>query len=388
MRVEEPAVLTTQAGALAQARLTLFLTRGMSLNGWDRAGILDRELALYHALASHIGGITVLSYGGREERRFAERLGAITVLPNTWRLGANLYSVAAPWLHRRALRTATVFKTNQLNGAWTALIAKRLFHKPLIVRCGYLWSSFAEQERAPRWKQRLVQRIERAVLGAADRIIVATDDDRQTIAERYPQLAAAKLRVIPNYVDTQRFRVLPDVVQEAGLICAVGRLAPQKNLGALITALRGLPDARLLLVGEGSLRAELERHARAEGVRVEFAGRVPHERLPDLLNRAQLFVLPSHYEGHPKALLEAMACGLPVIGTDVHGIRELIRHRQTGWLCGTAPSELRSAVVEVLGQPGLRQRLGIEARAYVEAACSLPRVLEEELAVLSEVCGA
>ena len=106
-----------------------------------------------------------------------------------------------------------------------------------------------------------------------------------------------------------------------------------------------------------------------------------HE-LPDILNNADLYVHPSLYEGHPKALLEAMACGLPVVATDVPGTREVISHGETGFLCGTSASEIRQALVEVLDNQELRARMGANAAKFVQKNASLDHVLELEIGLL------
>jgi glycosyltransferase involved in cell wall biosynthesis len=80
-----------------------------------------------------------------------------------------------------------------------------------------------------------------------------------------------------------------------------------------------------------------------------------------------------------------MACGLPVIGTDVPGIRELIRHRETGYLCGTSPQEIRAAIQDVLDDMDLRTRMGCNAREFVVENFALEQVVEMELALLEEV---
>ena len=169
-----------------------------------------------------------------------------------------------------------------------------------------------------------------------------------------------------------------------GLVGCIGRFEHQKNLLALVEAMSGLPGARLLLVGDGSQRAEILNRAERFRVRMELVGVVPQLQLPALLRRMELFVLQSHYEGHPKALLEAMACGLPVIGTDVPGIRDVIIHGKTGYLCDPSVEGIRDALRTVLANAALRQRLGYEARVAVEARCALPRIVEQELSVLQE----
>ena len=377
-------VMRPTAASPLPGRLLVFFTRGMSLKMWQQAGLLERELALYRAMRPRLSGLAFLTYGGMEERLFDGRLDGIRLLPNRWRLRSNLYSVVAPLLHARAMRQATVFKTNQLNGAWSAAIAKRLFRKKLIVRCGYIWSDFYARLDHPAWKVRLARRLERWVVRQADRLIVATDADRRRLVSLH-RVDADKVAIIPNYIDTKRFRPMPEVEKAPGLICFIGRLEAQKNPLALLEAIKGMPNVRLAIVGEGSLRSMLERRAREWQLPVEWLGIVPHERLPELLNRAQLFILPSHFEGHPKALLEAMACGLPVIGARSPGVQELLVHRETGYLCGTSAAEIRAAVAAVLEDAVLARHMAEQARVSVETACSLDTVAQEELALLADL---
>ena len=97
-------------------------------------------------------------------------------------------------------------------------------------------------------------------------------------------------------------------------------------------------------MGNGALGDLLREEVNLRRLPVCLLGNVLHRLLPEILNSGALVILPSHYEGYPKTVLEAMACGLPVIGTDVRGIRELIRHGVTGWLCGTDSASIRAAI--------------------------------------------
>ena len=80
-----------------------------------------------------------------------------------------------------------------------------------------------------------------------------------------------------------------------------------------------------------------------------------------------------------------MSCGRPVIGTDVPGIRELIRHRETGFLCGTSPADIRAAIQAVLSDSDLRIRIGRQAREFVVEHFALERAVEMETALLDEL---
>src|SRR3546814_18364330 len=92
-----------------------------------------------------------------------------------------------------------------------------------------------------------------------------------------------------------------------------------------------------------------------------------------MINAGRIFVLPSSYEGHPKTLLEAMACGAAVIGTDVPGIREVIEDGRTGLLCAPTAAALRDAIERLLSDEPLRRRLGGHARPQLEMTARLER---------------
>jgi glycosyltransferase involved in cell wall biosynthesis len=151
--------------------------------------------------------------------------------------------------------------------------------------------------------------------------------------------------------------------------------------------MRDIRDAKLVVIGNGPLRDELTREAKESGIDVQFLGSLPNYELPSELNRSEIFVLPSSYEGHPKALLEAMACGLPVIGTDVPGIREVIDHGQTGYLCQPTPEDVKRAITQVLGDKELSRQMGERARQFVVENYSIEKVLEQELAVLNSLAA-
>jgi glycosyltransferase involved in cell wall biosynthesis len=361
----------------------LFFTYRVSLRMWVEQGIAERETEVYRRLLPRLGRVAFVTYGAGDAA-LEPTLGGIRVLPRPARLGMVAMSLLAPWLYRREMRAASVLKTNQASGAWTAVVAKWLFRKPLIVRCGYPWS-FNYSRQSPRWWRRgLVRLLERLAVRVADRVVVTSAAAGEYLVREH-RIDAARVRVVPNAIDVARFTPDPAAVRDKGRVIFVGRLAPEKNLRALVEAVARVPGARLRLVGEGPERAALEEAARRAGAAVEFTGTVTNDAVPGLLNTATLFALPSHYEGQPKALLEAMACGLPVVGADVPGIREVVRHGETGWLCASDAESLARALRALLDDGTLRERLGREARAAIEREHAVEAVVQRELAVIREV---
>lgn len=367
----------------AKLRLVLFFTRGISLRVWDQVGSFEREVALYRQLQAHGVQVTFVTYGNAEELQYADRIPGITILCNRWRLPGRIYQKILPFLYGAWFKACDVIKTNQTSGAEIALKVCRLWDKPLVARCGYMWSDFvARQQGKTSSELRRIQQIESEVFQAANKVIVTTPQMAAAIAKRVPQ-AALSTRVIPNYVDINRFCPLNEVERDIDLIF-VGRLSTQKNIGAFLEAIQSL-NIRTLVIGNGELSEIVQKYVTKMHGLLMWHRKVPNEELPTYLNRAHLFILPSLYEGHPKALIEAMACGLPVIGADSPGIREVIQHGKTGWLCGTDIDSIRQTIQELLTRSQLRTKLGENARIFAVEHFALERVAKMELELLNSL---
>jgi glycosyltransferase involved in cell wall biosynthesis len=204
---------------------------------------------------------------------------------------------------------------------------------------------------------------------------VAVSEKNAEIAVAREGVAPANLKVIPNGIRVDHF-ALPR--GSAGRrIGTVGRLVPEKNYPLLLRATAPIHDADLVFVGDGPLRAELQRQA---GNRVSFLGQ--RADVSELLAGFDVFVLPSNTEGMSIALLEAMAAGCPIVVTAVGGNVELIRHMQTGLV--VLPNDeaaLRTAIERLLADPALATQLGTAARAVAEKHHSVKAMTEryEEL---------
>ena len=181
-----------------------------------------------------------------------------------------------------------------------------------------------------------------------------------------------RLRLIRNAVDGERFA--PPLGERApgaaAVVGFVGRLSPEKHprlfvrMAARVHEQR--PDVRFVLVGDGPLRASLEHEAAELGVAdaMDFLGE--RRDVDAVLRSLDVLVLTSWHEGTPLAVLEAMATGVPVAATDVGGVPELVRHRETGLLFPAGDEGGGAAAVLALLEDGAwRRRLGAAARSLV-----------------------
>jgi glycosyltransferase involved in cell wall biosynthesis len=163
-----------------------------------------------------------------------------------------------------------------------------------------------------------------AALGALGlyRHIVFVGESTRRDADGLPRRFLDRSTVIPNTVtlasgDRTVGRARFDIPTDATVFLNVGSLSDQKNQRILVTAIADIPDAVLVIAGDGPLRADLECAARAVADRVHFLGRVPIDDMADVYAMADVFVFPSRYEGRPLALLEAVTAGLPILATRI-----------------------------------------------------------------------
>ena len=159
-----------------------------------------------------------------------------------------------------------------------------------------------------------------------------------------------------------------------GTIICVGRLSPEKGHAGLLSAFARLrdrfPDARLILVGDGPSRDEIEALAGSLGIAetVKFRGRLSEPETLEEIGKSDILVLPSLMEGLPIVLMEAMAMGVPVVASRLAGIPELITDKVEGLLFTPAKwDELADRLSDLLGDPDLGERLAGPARAKIEA---------------------
>jgi glycosyltransferase involved in cell wall biosynthesis len=363
----------------AKQNFALFFTRGLSLERWNRIGMFEREVALYRLTASTFNTVYFFTYGNKKDLSYTSLLPSnVVIVPKPTYISAVLYSFILPFIHAKKLRTVHLMKTNQMDGSWSAVIAKKLYGAKLIVRCGYEWLQFIEQSKRSWMKRTFAYCVERFAYRNAHKIVVTSGGARDFIVERFA-IAPSTISIIPNYVDTDLFTPI-QLPKKAKQIITIGRLEPQKNLSALLDAMIGI-DATLVVVGEGSQHAVLATFAKLHNLSVVFTGNLSQKDIVTQLNASELFILPSLYEGHPKTLLEAMAVGLPCIGSDIPGINDTIVDSVNGILCGVDSFSIRSTLEKLLGDDALRAKLAEEARKTALEIYSLHAVVKAELAL-------
>lgn len=233
-------------------------------------------------------------------------------------------------------------------------------------------------------------------------VVACSTAARDEIARRCGEAAGAKVRVIRHGVDLARYRP-PERERAAGplRILCVGRLVPKKGFDVLVEALsilkRGGIAAEARVLGEGEARSDWEAAGRAAGVAdlVRWEGATAPDRVLDAYRSwADVLAAPSRVtpegdrDGIPNVVGEAMACGLPVVGTPVGGIPELVADGETGIVVPPdSPQALADALAGLSADAALRARLGRAGRAKAESVFDARKNVLEWLALV-ESAGA
>lgn len=236
--------------------------------------------------------------------------------------------------------------------------------------------------------------VERA-LGPRSAAIVCVSQEERRQALRHGLAAPERLHVVHNGCEPCDPALEPDT--ELGRFASEGTLAatltvlrPQKAVHVFVEAapaiLERVPDARLAVIGDGELRGELEQLARRleVGPRLRFFGFEPPASRQ--LSALDIFVLPSSWEAFPISILEAMACGVPQVVTEVGGSGEAVSDGETGLVCPPEdPAALADRVVELLRDPARRARMATASRARHRERFMLDRMVDETAAVYGRV---
>lgn len=371
--------------------------------------------------------ITGLGQGGAEtqlvalSRHLASRgwrTEVVSLLPparhaaETRRFVAELQSLGIPvWSPGITSRTAPVRGLWALLTHWRArrpdMLCTFMFHANVVgrlvgrlARVPVVVSSVRNERFGPRWRERL----EAATAGLCDVTVVNSEAVAASLAAR-GVVRRDRCRVIPNAVDFARFpprapatraamREQLGLPHDAFVWLAVGRLYPHKDHAALLRAVTRLrerhPSMRLAIAGDGPLRRVLRRQTceLSLGERVHWLGL--RDDVPELLAASDAFVLPSRWEGSPNAVLEALAAAVPVTGTDVGGVRELIEDGRSGFIVPPGDvAALATAMERLMRLPAeARARMGRRGRHWVRQRHDASDVLEQWRRLLSDAWAA
>ncbi|HDZ62063.1 MAG TPA: glycosyltransferase family 1 protein [Nitrospirae bacterium] len=357
--------------------LLFCMTPGIGLGTWEKIGSLQRELKPYEEYIRRGWNVKILTYDKNPVPELPKGIETIR-FPNKkllWLL---------PWTHRKLGAWADLIKTNQSHHAFFYVRAANKWNKPILLRCGYVHGEYLETIDGKTPKTRLYQWLEAKAFRNAGHCQVPTSYLSKWIANKY-NVPDDKISVIPNSVETCTFKPIAGARKKDRSIVSVGRLNKVKRFDMLINACAKIPGSELTLIGEGPEKQRLSKMAKEVGLKLNLPGNVPHESLPEILQEHIVFAITSKREGHPKALIEAMACGMPCLGVDVIGIQNIIEDGKNGLLVSGSQKSVTEGLSILLEDIEMRERLSMKAREYAKKHYDSDKCLSMEHALVERL---
>lgn len=280
----------------------------------------------------------------------------------------------------------TVLHLHSSKAGFLGRIAGRMTRVPVVVFTPHCWSFQSAEGR----RRRFYVGLEKLASRFCD-MTVAVSQHESDEAISLGVVDPGHVVVIRNGVPSPKNGALPEHVEAllargGRFVVSAGRLAEQKGYSHLIKAMelvkREQPLAKLLIAGDGGLSDELRAESRALGLdeAVYFVGEL--DDVGPLLERADVFVLSSLWEGLPYVILEAMSAGLPVVTTSVGGCPELVENNVSGLVVPPRqPEALAESILSLLGDEALRAKLGLAGRARAADEFSRERCIDENEAI-------
>jgi len=223
----------------------------------------------------------------------------------------------------------------------------------------------------------------------SDRIILYSE---RIIHELNLQQLSRKISVAPrHFLDFTKFTILKPLNERNAIIGYIGSLNEAKGVVGLLEAipliLKENNRVNFLIGGAGVLETRIKNDLKEKRLddKVKFTGWIPHEKVPDFLNELILLVLPSETEGLPNIILEAMACGTPVLSTPVGAVPDVITDGETGFLMeNSSPECIAENIIKTLNHASL-DRIAYNAGTLVKARFSYANALERYKKILAEL---
>ncbi|MBS3169499.1 glycosyltransferase family 4 protein [Candidatus Woesearchaeota archaeon] len=304
--------------------------------------------SIIQRLRPEFSEIIIICYG----ERYQKTEGNITYISGKYR----------DWL--RAIpdikELSLIYSNDYFLGGLMGVLLKKIKKVPLFIRIGSPWKYELTSPLALA-KSIAVKIIRPLIIRNSDYVIY---NSKAVVQQRVPH----RYRVIYNGIDTTLFKPLEiERIDPKKLnVVYIGNLNLEKGLEYLFEATKGLTEKiTLSIVGDGPLRKELtQKYPYAH-----FYGRIPQKEIPRTINQHDLLVLPTLVESFPNVLLEAMACGKPIIATNIYGIPEIVKDQQEGFLIKPKDSkELKEKIEDIMNHPEQARKMGLRgietARLY------------------------
>ena len=367
--------------------LLLFFSYGYSLSRWEKNTIIDRELLTYKLIEKKGWDIKLLTYGVKESANTKYK-NSFNVLSKPFPMPNFLYLIILPILFRREMMHASIFKTHQISSVKAAGYCKIFFKKPLIGRTGYLVT--VPKVRLPRNPVNILKLYfwEYFFSKVSDKIILTTNEEIKYFSLKYNSGEKKNIFQIPSGINTDLFK--PNInKKKSNQIIFVGRFVESKQpllFVDIISELLDIEGIKGVMIGDGPLKKDVQEKINLNNLNISIVERVKNEELPKYFNASKLMLSPTLYEGgNPKAALESLSCGVPIVAKNSLFINKLIIDDVNGVLCNlNNAEEYKYQILKLFKNKKLYDEMSINAREIVVNKYSTKISFEKELKILNK----
>jgi len=283
-----------------------------------------------------------------------------TLFKFTKKIGENiLYSLLLNFKINKLIKKYNLYIVNIHCGPGGLILTKKSISKLI---CTVFHTYYQQQKYIPsqKWKYSLYL-LEKKMYKNADKIITISEDTKKVLIKIY-NITPSKIELIPCGVDIQKFKKNEKIKKFKNSLLFIGRLDRRKGIDFLIRTIplikKEVSDIKLFIIGKGKIRKKTKKFVRDNDIEsnIRFLGFVPDSQLPKWYNCCQLTIVPSVFEGFGLTAIESLACETPVIGTNVDGIRSIIKNNKNGILVEyDNKKELANQIIRLLNNSSLRK---------------------------------
>ena len=358
----------------------ILFSYGISLNDWKKTGLIERELEIYKKLSKY-HKITLITFGNKDDLKFKAKFKGFNIIPIYKFIKKRnkyvnfLISFFIPIILRKNFKEIDILKCNQMWGSWIAIVNKIFNKKEYIQRCGYeMYQNELHSDNF--FKKKIYFFISYFGYLFSKKIIVTTKEIKYFII-KYFRINSVKIFVIPNYINTKKFRHLKCKKHNSYLF--VGRLSEEKNLFKIFHFMSG-SKKKLLVIGNGKLKKKLIELRKKLNIDVSFLNNIQNNKLVKIYNKFKFFILMSKYEGNPKVLLEAMSCGCICLVSRSQGISNIVKNNYNGFYIKDK-LHFENLTNQIINNKKLILRISKNSQNFIKKNNSLETIIKKELKV-------
>jgi len=363
--------------------LGIFLSPGDSLENQSRVGQDVRFIEYYlKPYAEEFENVYIFSYADISYKKYPLPKN-VYLVPNSNKINYYLYQFLLPFIHQKKIRKCDLFRVMQTTGGIPAVIAGIFFGKKFCATYGYDYAAFARTE-GKYFQSMIIDLIIKFILARANKIIATTKINFVKLSNKFKD----KVFLIPNGVDTKIFTPINKPQKENINILNIGRLSVQKNQSLLIDSIAKSQHRnriQLLIVGTGELKNKLLEKAQKNKVKLRIIDNIEYQKMPQVYQNADIFCLSSKIEGNPKVLIEAMACGRPIIASFIEANKQLIKDKDNGLLCEQNSEDLARKIDFLIKNPQQAKNYASKARQDCVRNFDIKKLITKEINLLKKL---